>query len=96
MKFLGARAGGASIWSILAGGVLGLVGLIVFFPLGGIIGTILGVMLVEFWRTQDLNAALRMGGGTLAGYFLSVVVELTLGLLTIALFVFSVLYPRYN
>jgi uncharacterized protein YqgC (DUF456 family) len=95
MKFLGAKTGGASIWGILAGAVLGLIGLIVFFPLGGIIGSIAGVMLVEFARTRDLSAVIRVGGGTLAGYLLSVVVELTLGLLTVGLFVGSVLAPRY-
>lgn len=95
MRFLGAKVGGASFWGMVGGAVLGLVGLILFFPLGGIIGTIAGVVLVEWYRSGNVDAALKVGGGTLAGYLISVVVELTLGLLTIGLFLLSVLGPRY-
>ena len=93
MKFLGARVGGASGWALLAGGLLGLVGMIVFFPLGGIIGMVLGVILVEWYRSRSLRAALLSGGGTLGGYLLTTVVELILGVLVIVLFALSVLQP---
>jgi len=91
MKLLGAKTGGASVWGMLAGLVFGLVGLILFFPLGGIIGSVAGVMLVEGLRARSLGAALRSGGGTLGGYLLSMVVEFGLGALIIALFLITVL-----
>lgn len=83
---LGARAGGASGWSILTGLLGGLVGLIFFSLPGAIAGTILGVLIGEMVRVRDWRLALKAGGGWAAGWLLSVVVQLSLGLAMVAIF----------
>lgn len=93
MSIFGAKVGGTSLWGMLAGGVLGVIGLIVFFPLGGIIGATAGVIIVELMRSGDVRSALLSGGGTLGGYLLTTVIQLVFGALIIAAFVASVLLP---
>lgn len=87
---VGAKAGGASAWSIVAGLLGGFVGLLVFSLPGAILGAILGVLLTEIYRVRDLRQAVKAGGGWVAGWALSVVVRLTLGLVVVALFVWQV------
>jgi hypothetical protein len=87
---VGAKAGGASAWSIVAGLVGGFVGLLAFSLPGAIIGAVLGVLLTESYRVRDLRHAVKAGGGWFAGWVLSVVVRLTLGLVMVALFVWQV------
>ena len=86
----GAKAGGASGWSILAGMVGGLVGLLFFSLPGSIIGALLGMFLVEVLRVKDWRKALKSGGGWLLGWLLSTVLELAIGLVMIAIFVWRV------
>lgn len=87
---LGARAGGASGWSVLAGLVGGLIGLVFFSLPGAILGTVLGVLISEIVRVRDWRQALRAGGGWAAGWLLSVLVQLGLGLVMVAIFVWQV------
>jgi len=87
---MGARAGGASGWSILAGMLSGLVGLLFFSLPGSIIGALLGMFLVEVLRVKDWRKALKSGGGWLMGWLLSVILELAIGLVMIAIFVWRV------
>jgi len=87
---MGARAGGASGWSILAGMLSGLVGLLFFSLPGSIIGALLGMFLVEVFRVKDWRKALKSGGGWLMGWLLSVILELAIGLVMIAIFVWRV------
>jgi len=91
---MGAKAGGASGWSILAGMVGGLVGLIFFSLPGSILGALLGMFLVEVLRVRDLRKAVKSGGGWLMGWLLSVILELAIGLIMIAIFVWRVTLPR--
>jgi len=91
---MGARAGGASGWSILAGMVGGLVGLLFFSLPGSIVGALLGMFLVEVLRVKDWRKALKSGGGWLLGWLLSTVIELALGLVMVAVFVWRVTLPR--
>ncbi len=87
---LGARAGGASGWSVLAGLAGGLIGLVAFSLPGAIIGAVLGVLISEIVRVRDLRQALKAGGGWAAGWLLSVLVQLVLGLAMVAIFVWQV------
>jgi uncharacterized protein YqgC (DUF456 family) len=87
---MGAKAGGASGWSILAGMLGGLVGLLFFSLAGSILGALLGMFLVEVLRVKDLRKALKSGGGWLMGWLLSVIFELGIGLVMIAIFVWRV------
>ncbi len=87
---MGARVGGASLWGILGGLALGLVGLILFPPFGAVIGLLAGTFLVEAWRLRDLGKAARGTLGMGVGYGLSFVVKLGMGLGMIGLWVFWV------
>lgn len=87
---LGARAGGASVWALLGGLVLGLVGLIFFSLPGAIVGSIAGVIGVEVWRARDWEKGLKSGGGWLIGWLLSRVLQLLISLIMIAIFLWQV------
>ncbi len=98
MGQLGAKAGGASFKSVLAGTVLGIIGaLIGLLGLGigavpgGIIGALLGVFLAEWYQRKDWREALKAGGGWLAGCVLSSGVQLVLAALMILIFVWQAL-----
>jgi uncharacterized protein len=88
---VGAKAGGASGWSIVAGFAGSLLGFLLFSLPGAIIGAILGVLLVEIYRVGDLRQALKAGGGWAVGWALSAVARLTIGLVMVALFIWQVL-----
>ena len=94
VSMLGARVGGASIVSTLcslAGAVLGgLVGLLIggigAFP-GVVVGAILGVLLNEYRVHREWRAALKATLGLVAGFTVSTVIQLGLGGLMIAMFI---------
>ncbi|MFB0537838.1 MAG: DUF456 domain-containing protein [Anaerolineae bacterium] len=87
---LGAKVGGASVWALLGGLVLGLVGLIFFSLPGAIVGSVAGVITVELWRVRDWRKVLKSGGGWLIGWLLSTVVQLSIALIMIAIFLWQV------
>ncbi len=91
MSVLGVKVTGGSLVSVLGGTVGMLIGLIVFFPLGALIGAVVGALGVELLRTGDWRKALRIGGGTAGGYLLGVVVELLIALTMSIIFVISLL-----
>lgn len=98
MSPLGAKAGGASFRSVLAGTALGIIGaLIGLLGLGigavpgGIIGALLGVFLAEWYRRKNWREALKAGGGWLAGCVLSSGLQLVLAALMILIFVWQAL-----
>jgi uncharacterized protein YqgC (DUF456 family) len=88
---IGAKAGGASGWSVVVGLLGGLVGFILFSLPGSIIGAVLGVLLTEALRLGDLRKALKAGGGWALGWALATVVQLGLGLAMVAIFVWQLL-----
>jgi len=74
----GAKKGGASGWATVASMIGGLVGLVVtgFSIPGLLIGSVGAIVLVEYARHKDWNKVLKASGGYLAGYLLSMVVQL--------------------
>ena len=98
--FLLAQAGshmaGAS-WQALAAGIaLGAVGSLLGLFVGGvgavpggIIGTLLGIFIVEYRYRKDWVEALKAGGGWLAGCVVSLGVQLILALVMVAIFVWQ-------
>jgi len=88
---IGAKIGGASGWSVVIGMVAGLVGFVIFTLPGAIIGAILGVLLTEIVRVGDWRQALKAGSGWVVGWILSTVVQLGIGLIMVAIFVWQVM-----
>ncbi len=86
MGFLGAKRGGASFAAQIAALIGGILGLIVFSVPGLLIGSIGAIALVEWRKHRDWNAVLKAGGGYLAGYLLSIVIEVLTALLIIGAF----------
>jgi uncharacterized protein YqgC (DUF456 family) len=79
-------------WSSLVLGMLGgVVGTIVFPPLGGILAAPLVVLLFEYLRQRDLKNALRTVKGLLIGWGASFIVRFFIGLVMIGLWVVWVL-----
>lgn len=87
---VGAKVGGASGWSIVVGLIGGLVGFVFFSLPGAILGAVLGVLLTEIVRVGDWRQALKAGSGWLLGWLLSTVVQLGLGLVMVAVFIWQV------
>ncbi len=83
---LGAKAGGASLWSIVASLVGGVVGFLISTLPGAIIGALVGLMAVELFRAKDWRQALKASGGWIAGWLLSAVVQIITGVIMIAIF----------
>lgn len=91
MSALGVKAVGGSFWGIL-GGMAGMfVGLVVLFPIGALIGAVIGVLAVEYARTGDWRKALRIGGGTVGGYLLGVIAEFLIASIMAGVFIISIL-----
>ena len=98
MSQAGAKVSGASTWSILAGIFLGVIGGaigLIFFGIGAVpgalLGALVGLILAEWYRRRDWRKTLRVVGGWLAGYLASVVVQLSIGIWMILIFVWQVL-----
>jgi uncharacterized protein YqgC (DUF456 family) len=86
---VGAKMGGASIWSVLTGLAGGAVGLILFTLPGAILGAVLGVLLAEIVRVRDWRQALKAGSGWAIGWALSTVLQLGIGLIMVVIFVWQ-------
>lgn len=91
MSLLGARTGGASKRAILFGIAGAVIGTFVLPLFGTIIGYALGILLGEYQKREDWEAALRAGLSGLAGWGIATVVQLGGGLLMLAIFVWQVL-----
>ena len=89
LSYFGARKGGASIWASVAAFFGGLIGMMVFSLPGLFIGAIGAIAAVEYSRHKDWSKVLRAGTGYLAGYLLSMVVELLVCLAMIAVFLIA-------
>lgn len=86
LSYLGARRAGASGWATLASIVGGIVGLVMFSVPGLIVGSLVGVLLIEYLRHRDWRRVLRAGSGFVMGWLLSTVVEVVTCLVMIGIF----------
>ncbi len=93
----GSRMAGASWQALAAGILLGALGFLFGLFVGGIgavptaiLGTLLGIFIVEYRRRRDWAEALKAGGGWLAGCLASRGLQFLLALGMIAIFVWQV------
>jgi uncharacterized protein YqgC (DUF456 family) len=84
MSHAGAASGGASWQGILASFILGTVGLFIFPPIGPLVGAVVGLFLVEYFRQKkDVRKAWRAITGYAAGCGLSMIARLGIAILMI-------------
>jgi hypothetical protein len=81
----GARKGGASWGTIAVAMIAGVVGTIMFPPLGGLVAAPLAVLLLEYIRKRDIRLAWRALVGMATGLGLSFVVRFGVGVLVMIL-----------
>ncbi|MDI6693401.1 MAG: DUF456 domain-containing protein [Anaerolineales bacterium] len=81
----GARQGGASWSTILVAMVAGVVGTLIFPPIGGLITAPGAVLLLEYSRLRDWNKAWQALRGMATGWGLSFVARFAIGLVIMAL-----------
>jgi uncharacterized protein YqgC (DUF456 family) len=98
MTQVGAKIGGASIWSLAAGMVLGAIGAIVgaiFLGIGAVVGAVVGaiagVILAEWYQRKDWREAFKAGGGWLVGCTLSGGIQFLIAILMILIFTWQAL-----
>lgn len=85
LSTLGARRGGASWQALLAGSILGFLGLFVLPPFGFFIGSIGGVVGVEWLRLRQTGQALRAGQGWMLGWLLNLLFQGAIALLMVGI-----------
>lgn len=85
------RNADVSTWSLVAGGVLGIIGFFVVPVLGLVLGFVLGIYLAELAKRRDQRRAWASTVHAIKGVALSVGVELTGALLATVVWVVGVL-----
>jgi hypothetical protein len=81
----GARTGGASWSTIIVAMVAGVLGTLLFPPIGGLIAAPLAILLLEYSRTHDMQKAWKALRGLATGFGLSYVVRLGIGIMMMVL-----------
>jgi len=83
LAWVGGRQGGASWVSLLVGTIAGIAGTLLWPPLGGLIATPLVLLLVEYLKARDIRKAFKALGGMAAGWGLSYIARLAIGVVMI-------------
>ena len=96
LSHAGSKLAGASWQALAAGFALGAVAFVLALIFGGIgalpaaiIGTVTGIVLIEFRRQRSWREALKAGGGWLVGCLASRAVQFVIAVLMIAIFVWQ-------
>ena len=99
LPLIGSKKGGASKRAMMFGLIGSLVGFLLltpFFPIfgsifGGIIGYAIGTLLGQYHKYRDWDIALRASIGGVAGWGVSVALQMAAGVLIMAIFIWQVL-----
>jgi len=83
---VGAKYGGASKKSLIYGFVGIIIGTVLFFPFGGLLGLFGGVLLAEFLAHRDQNIALKAATGSLIGTVVGMILNCILAITFLILF----------
>ena len=83
---LGAKAGGASLWSILASLLGGIVGFFLYNLPGALVGSLVSLIAAELLRVKDWRLVLKAGTGWIAGSLLSTAAQIVIGIIMICIF----------
>jgi uncharacterized protein len=84
---IGMKTSGTSLLAILVGGLLLLVGSLVFTPIVGVLLAIVGVVAVEWLRHRNWKKAIQSAGTAIAGCGLSYGFKFVVGLMMMAIWV---------
>jgi uncharacterized protein YqgC (DUF456 family) len=85
---LGARAFGASRWSIAGASIGLLVGLFAGLP-GIVLGPVVGAIVFEYARNPDFKRAAKAGAGAFVGFVLGSAVKIALAFVMIGVLVLA-------
>jgi uncharacterized protein len=88
---LGARAFGASRWSVVGAGIGLLVGLFLGLP-GILLGPIVGAVAFEYARNPDMKRAAKAGAGAFVGFVLGSAVKVALAFVTVGAVALAVIF----
>lgn len=81
----GAHNTGAAWWTILIGMLVGLILTLIWPPIGGIIGTPVTILLLEYLRQKNWRKAFDALKGAVVGWSLAFVVRFAMGILMVVL-----------
>ena len=90
----GARQGGASWLTIIVALIAGIVGMVLFPPIGGFIAIPIAIFLLELLRVRDWRGAWRATKGMALGWGLSFLVRFGIGLVMIAIWLVWAIYRQ--
>jgi uncharacterized protein YqgC (DUF456 family) len=90
----GARQGGASWLTIIVALIAGIVGMVLFPPIGGFIAIPLAIFLLELLRVREWRGAWRAIKGLALGWGLSFLVRFGIGLGMIAIWLGWAIYRQ--
>ena len=90
----GARQGGASWLTIIVALVAGIVGTVLFPPIGGFIAIPVAIFLLELIRVREWRSAWRAMRGLALGWGLSFLVRFGIGLVMIAIWLGWAIYRQ--
>ncbi|TAK58096.1 DUF456 domain-containing protein [Patescibacteria group bacterium] len=88
---VGAKYGGASKKSLIYGFVGIIIGTVLFFPFGGLLGLFGGVLLAEFLTHRNKEVALKAATGSLVGTFVGMIINCFLAVSFLIVFLIFVL-----
>jgi uncharacterized protein YqgC (DUF456 family) len=91
LPIFGARKVGAAKRTILTGLIGAIIGSFIVPIIGTIIGYAVGVLLGEYHKRRDWDAAWRASKGGLAGWGIATIIQLVGGVLVIIIFIWAVL-----